>query len=237
MKAKHFHLPGLVLSVQFPVSVLLAGLLTGCIDVNRTLVPPIQTPYVYKPITAPAKGSLEVTPVQDNRPAPVADSQPLEPGMVLVSKETSDLNGHVEVEIYYTKRPLAEMFRDALNLVLQRNGFETTNGTQYALESEITSTDYGAYAADAAVWKSVGLSPLADSVLFTITVNFELKDKATGQSVWKQTYHGNYQATTGLGDGQFFARICSMAVEDAARQLITDEKFRSYFETQGTNAP
>ena len=148
-----------------------------------------------------------------------------------------DSNGNPYVTIYHTKRPVAEMFQEVLNIVLQRNGFETTNGTQYTLEGELTNIDCGMATDHAAVWQALQMAPLTESMRLTVSVGFELKDKATGQSVWKQAYTGSYQATTGMGDGKFFARIWSMAVEDVVRQLITNDKFRAFFETKGSNAP
>ena len=194
----------------------LAGCLTGC-GTSRTTVPMTLKPYVYKPVTAPAKAAIEV--------APVKDSRAVKDGLTLAVEV--DRDGRYLSEDYVTKEPFADIFRDALNFTLQRNGFETTNATQYVLESNLAGLYYEKHSGEGLPWK----------VLTTISTEFELKDKATGQSVWKTKYEADDVTETGWVTGNFLARACSRAAEEVVRQLIADPKFRAYFETQGTNAP
>jgi|WetSurMetagenome_2_1015567.scaffolds.fasta_scaffold397232_1 hypothetical protein len=221
----------LVWSMRWLGGLALAGCLTGCVLSERTPVPMSINPYVNEPISAPAKAYLEVAAVQDTRS--ITDKT------VLIT--ISDFEGFTYQNSYVTEKPIAEIFQDGLNSTLQKNGFVAINGPAYALESEITGLKWEASSVPGKLGLGSILSgsapPPKNNFIATPSVNFDLKDKATGQPMWKQSYDGKCDDTLRGDEGSFFADTVSLAAEDVIGQLIKDPKFRSYFETRATNAP
>jgi hypothetical protein len=185
-------------------------------------------PWVYKPVTTPAKASLEVAPVKDSRAVP--------DGSILVYEHHTERKSVQSVQhAFVLEEPFAEIFQNALNLTLQRNGFTATNGARYVLESEIANIGYETWDLDR---DPFGPVDSVGEIISTISVHFELKDKTTGQSMWQQTYNAEDVSTSQMGKlSHFISKGCSRATEDIVRQLIVDPEFRDFFEIQSTNAP
>lgn len=200
--------------------------LTGCVDLTiqeRIPVELVLTPYVVMPISGPAKASVEVAAVTDSRTdvdrsVLTTDLDPgsSHSGLPTFLDPTYKSSNPPTLYTYFTVTPFTDVIEHGLNLALRRNGFEGTNGTLYVLESEITDMSWD------------------DPHSPTVSVNLELKDKATGQSVWKKRCDGKHQTTEGAPD---FGRLWSQAAEEVMTQLITDPTFRAFFELQATNAP
>jgi len=201
--------------IQLLGCMVMMGLVTGC-AFTRTPVTMTLAPTVDRPVQEPARASLEVEAVQDSRL--------VKDGTVLIHKKNG--YGQTTSGAYVTEKTIAEIFQDGLNTALQKNGFETTNGTHYVLHSEIQSSDYDVMAG---FWKG--------TLITKLTVRFEMSAGATNLPVWHETYKGQDSCESTWGSGQFVANCFTRASEDVIRQLVSDRIFRSYFEGQPATAP
>ena len=206
MISKFSEKPGRGWLVQFCYCILAGSLLTGCAwtktPVQMTLAPKMNQPSKESP-----KAALKVAPVADNRP--VADKT------VLIQKQNAYGN---TTGAYVTQKPVAEIFCDGLETALKQSGLETTNGTQYVLESKIQGFDYQTIEG---FWQG--------TLIAKVTVRFDLVNQTNQLPVWHDTYIGQDRAQSALGTGQFVADSFSRASEDVIQQLLTDPMFRSYF--------
>ena len=213
METMWLHRRGRFVSILLLGCLGLAGLLTGC-GGNRlahfTLVPPVNAP-----LKEPVKGSLEVAVVKDTRPHVYeAELGPDMPG------DFADL---VSSYPFMADRPVAEIFQEGLNAAFQQNGFETTNAIRYLLNGHIQSFDF----AD----RSDLRAPKC-----CLWVDFELKNKETGESVWRQTILGDETTANSITTRNFELAFIE-AADDVICQLVTNATFRGYFESRPTNAP
>ncbi len=185
----------------------MGSLLTGCAW-TKTPVQMTLSPRLNQPLREPVKAALEI--------APVKDARPVKDASVLIQKQ----NAYGKTTgAYVTEKPVAEIFGNGLKSALVQNGFETANGTKYALETEIQGFDYEIIAG---FWEGTFISK--------VTVRFELVNQATKLPAWHDTYIGRDRAQSAMGTGQFVADSFSKASEDVIRQLVSDPAFRSYFE-------
>jgi len=198
---------GRVLFCQFCCALLLAGLLSGCAW-TQTPVQMSLAPRVNQPVRKPLKAALEVAPVKDTRP--------VDNPSVLIQKQ----NAYGKTTgAYVTPKPVAEIFRDGLETALKQNGFETTNGTPYVLESTIQGYDYDTIAG---FWQGTFIAK--------VTVRFELMNQTNDMPVWHDTYIGQDRAQAAIGTGQFVSDSFTRASDEVIRQLVADPTFRSFFE-------
>jgi hypothetical protein len=184
-------------------------LLTGCAS-SRTPVQLTVDSRVNQPLKEPLKAYLEVETVKDSRP--VTDE--------FVLMQQSNIYGPTTGG-YITEKTVAKIFGDGLNAALRQNGFETTNAIHYLLQSEIQSFDYEPISG---IWAG-----RFTSYLF-LYVHFELVNQSTRQLIWQKTYVGRDLERKTIRSGQLFAQGFSEASEDILQQLVSDQKFRIYFE-------
>jgi hypothetical protein len=216
MKSRPVHQAMSPLSICYFIGILLAGLLAGCVfkqtPVQLTLAPKINQPLASEP-----KASLQLGRFKDSRL--VTDE------FVLLQKE----NGFGTTEgAYVTEKPVAEILRDGLMMALEQNGFRITNRAQFELRGDIQSSG-------AVIIQGVIVN---QQIKFWLTTRFDLVDPATGLTVWHDTYTGQNTATNlSIISKRFIVPACSNMSENAISQLVSDRMFRSYFETQATNAP
>lgn len=198
---------GRVLVSKLCCFTLLAGLLSGCAW-TRTPVQMSLAPQINQPVRKPLKVALEVAPVKDTRPV----SGPL----VLIQKQ----NAYGKTTgAYVTPKPVAEIFREGLETALKQNGFETTNGTPYLLESTIQGFDSDVIAG---IWEGTFIAK--------VTARFELVNQTNNLPVWHDTYIGQDRVRAAIGTGQLVADSFTRASDDVIRQLISDPAFRRCFE-------
>lgn len=189
-------------------------LVSGC-ALTRTETKLAFAPAVEYPLGTQRKAGLEVGEIVDKRP--VKDKA------VLIHK----VNGHGQTTsgAYVTQRPVAEVFHEGLLSTLKRNGFSGAEGAKYELRGSIEEFEFDAITG---FWKA--------TVKPKLTVRFELLDKATGQSTWRETYFGRDTLETAWGDAEFVAMMFSKSAEDVLRQLVGDRAFRSHFDGGSTTA-
>jgi len=239
---------------------LLAGLLAGCAIMSGTVPPegpPTITtvevpldPKVNEPLKEPVKASLDIAPVQDFR---------------LTEDKCSLVYLPEARRSYDAKKPVAEIFQDGLSNALRQNGFLGTNRPRYVLRTELQEFGWlPIKIALPAEYQKYGLTTGYEDVppefrmpggsfldndhprRLAVLVVYRLFDPEAKQPmwllnpepVWEFSCYGvlrslehPYYPTTECG-GAF-----ACTAEDAIRQLIADEKFRAFFETQATNAP
>jgi hypothetical protein len=239
---------------QLSGCVLTAGLLSGCTISVENRLPEVTTvevplaPKVNEPLKEPVKASLDL--------APARDTQWTEDKCSLVHLEDAKRS-------YVAKKPLAEIFQDGLSNALRQNGFMSTNRSRYVLHTELQAfgwlpiktvlpPEYQKFGLTTGYddvppeFRMPGSSLLDDGpprrlavlVVFQL-FNPEAKRPAWSfnpQPVWEFTCYGKLQTPEYFMPyrfGEAFARTA----EDAIRQLIMDQEFRSFFEIQNTNAP
>jgi len=172
-------------------------------------------PTIEQPLGTQRKAGLDVGEILDKRP--VKDKS------VLVHK----VNGHGQTTTgaYVTRQPVAEVFREGLVSALKRNGFNTAEAAKYELRGSLEEFEFDSIAG---FWKA--------TVKPKLTVRFELVDKGTGQSTWRETYFGRDTLETAWGDAEFVAQMFSKSAEDVLRQLVGDRAFRGHFEGSSSTA-
>jgi len=212
MKSETSEKSGRGLLVQFFCCILAGSLLTGC-AFSRTLVKLNFSPNVTQSLNAARKGSLEVGEVKDTRLV----TDPL----VLMQKanQYGPTSG-----AYVTEVPVATIFRDGLKMALEQNGFTGMTAVHYELHTEIQN--FGIGVIQNGLFSAMTAKPWLE-------VRFELMDKATGQSVWHDTYTG--QVTEPLSswtgeNGGFIAKVFPEVSQEVVKQLISDKTFRKFFE-------
>jgi hypothetical protein len=120
---------------------------------------------------------------------------------------------------YVTQEPVADIFKAGLLSCLKTNGFlVASNDSPYALDADIQDFDHDVING---LWKT--------TVKPKLTVRFELVDKTSGISVWRDTFTGRDTMETAWGGEQFLVDTFDRAANDVVRQLISDKTFRSYF--------
>ena len=113
--------------------------------------------------------------------------------------------------------PRRRVFQGSASSTLQRNGFSGVGGANYELRGSIEEFEFDAISG---FWKA--------TVKPKLTVRFELLNKATGQSAWRETYFGRDTLETAWGDAEFIATMFSRSAEDVVRQLVNDAAFEPF---------
>jgi hypothetical protein len=238
----------------------LAGWLTGCTLRIGTMPPehgPQVTtvevsldPKVNEPLKEPVKASLDVAPVLDTQWA--------------TNKCLLAYLGD-ESRILASQRPLTEIFQDGLSNALRQNGFMSTNQPRYVLKTEFKA--FGWLPVEVALppeYQQFGLTTGFDDVptefrmpgslsvdsgpprRLAVLVLYRLFDSQRKRPAWSFSPQPEwefecYGVLRSLEHPYYPERergeAFAVTAEDAIRQLIDDQKFRAFFETQSTNAP
>lgn len=258
MASEESHPAVLVRSLRLTGCLVLAGLLAGC-TTNVGTEPPERPPRVTtvevsldprvnEPLKEPVKASLDVAPAQNTR-------WTKDKCCLVFVRDTK--------RSYNAPKPVAEIFQDGLSNALRQNGFMSTNQPRYTLQAELLGFGWLPIEVELGPeYQKHGLTigyedvppefrMPGSSMLDTgpqrrlaVRVVFKLFDPKARrpvwsfypQPVWEFTCYGMlrspehpYYPTPECGEA--FARTA----EDAIRQLITNEQFRAFFETQTTN--
>jgi len=238
----------------------LAGLVTGCTIMsipmppegppNVTTVEVSLDPKVNEPLKAPVKASLDLAPVQDFR---------------LTEDKYSLVYLEEARRSYNAKKPVAEIFQDGLSNALRQNGFLGTNRPRYVLRTELQGFGWlPIKVALPAEYQKYGLTTGYDDVppqfrkpggslldndhprRLAVWVIYRLFDPEAKQPFWslkpQPVWEFNYYGLLRSEEHPYYpdpecGEAFAVTAEDAIRQLITDEKFRAFFELQATNAP
>jgi ABC-type uncharacterized transport system auxiliary subunit len=188
---------------------LLGVLATGC-AFSKTPVTVNFAPTVQQPLTAAASSTLQVGKVKDSRP--------INDPAVLVQKRNG--YGQVTSGSYVAQKPIAELFRDGLASALNANGFKPGSGaSKYEIRGDVQEFDFDVITG---FWTA--------EVKPKLIVRFELVELATSKPVWRETYVGRHTAKTAWGDSTFMVEMFNQAAENAVKQLLEDNSFRSYFQ-------
>jgi len=225
MRTKALSQTGWHRPVQLACGILLAGLLTGCVEhwqrVNLTLKPKVDAPLRSEPTA-----SIVLGPFKDSR----LDAT----WFLLLSKENIPNLFKPTEWAYLETNSVAGVLRDGVAEGLGQNGFKTFHRPATAGEpNEINAERLTFYELRGNI-QSAGCRNIqrlfARSIIQTwLTVRFDLVDKAGGRTVWNDTFTGQDMGTNRSG-GEFLATAFANASDDLIRQLISDRNFRSYFE-------
>ena len=187
-----------------------AFLATGC-AFSRTKVNVQFDPKISNPLGQNATAQLTVGEIRDSRP--VTDP--------LVLSQKYNGYGQRTSGAYVAQEPVADIFKQGLQKVLDASGFtKSTQQRGLELKANIQEFDHDVIVG---FWKA--------TVKPKLTVRFELLDKQTGGSVWRDTYVGRDSLETTWGTGEFLVQTFNRAAEDVVRQLIADASFRKFFVT------
>jgi hypothetical protein len=214
-------------------SLLLGGLLMGCVTERyRTTI--ILEPGVQEPLSGAPRASITLGRFKDSRLNA--------PWYLLLSKPNSPNPLKPTEWAYVTNRSVATILRDGVADALGQNGFKTFGHPSDTFHNNLTAAlEQNGFKPDPATYyvlygdlQSAGCRNLqrlfARSIIKTwLTVRFDLVDKATGLTVWHDTYTGQTTMTNYSG-GKFLATAFAGASDDVIRQLVTDRTFRNYFE-------
>jgi hypothetical protein len=233
MESKRFHHRAWAVSIVFLSCLGLAGLLTGCVS-RWKRVTIVLEPRVDQPLSGLPKASLELGRFKDSR---------LDVPPYIVLTKRNDPNPFKSSEwAYVTNSSVSRILRDGVAEALGQNGFKTIGGASDEFHNRLTAaieqdgfkpnpvTSYQ-LCGDIQSSGCRNIQRLfARSIIKTwLRVRFDLVDKATGLTVWRDTYTGQNTMTNCSG-GELLAAAFTDVSEDVMRQLVTDRTFRSYFE-------
>ena len=191
---------------------LLAGstvcaMLTGC-AFSRTETTVHFAPKVNEPLKAERKSSLIVGEIKDSRP--------VKDGNVVIHKQNQygTTSG-----AYVTKPAVAEILKNGLAEALKQNGFIGADAGKYELRGDIQDFTFEGIGG---FWEA--------TVKPKLVVRFELIEKTSNRPVWHDTFNGRTTGKTAWGTKEFVGQMFSEAADDLAKQIISDESFREFFE-------
>lgn len=195
--------------LQMLVVAFVATLATGC-AFSKTKTHVSFLPRVSQPLASSAKASLEVADFKDSRP--VGDKT------FLVHKKNG--YGQTTSGAFVAQKPIADIFRDGVVESLKKNNFQLpASSGKYVLNGEIQDFDFDVITG---FWKA--------SVKPKLQVRFDLMEKSTGNSVWRDSYIGRATIETAWGTSETIVQLFNESANDAVRQLVSDESFRKIFE-------
>lgn len=179
---------------------------SGC-AFTRTTVNVRLSPTAAKPLGQIPVAQLVVGQIEDTRP--VGDK------FVLTQKYNG--YGQRTSGAYVTKEPVTDIFKQGLLNVLQSNGFTqaATNLATLELKANIQDFDHDVITG---FWTA--------TVKPKLTVRFELFDKDTGASLWRDTLVGRATMETAWGASEFLVQTFDRVCDDIFLQLISDNSFR-----------
>lgn len=184
----------------------LVVLSTGC-AFTRTTVAVQVSATASKPLDQSPTAKLVVGQVEDSRP--VSDK------LVLTQKYNG--YGQRTSGAYIAKEPVADIFKQGLEKVLENNRFtKATNQTTLEITAKIQEFDHDVITG---FWTA--------TVKPKLSVRFELFDKSSGASVWHDTFVGRATLETAWGTGAFLVQTFDKACDDVYLQLISDNSFRA----------
>ncbi len=122
---------------------------------------------------------------------------------------------------FVADRPVADLFRDAVEAALRANAFQVAaTGATYELKTQIVDLKV----------ESIQTGMFSSTSVSKLSVRFELLDKATGDSVWRDTMVGKSEDKPVWGGAEFVEKNFKTAPEDVLNLLVKDKAFRSFFE-------
>lgn len=168
-------------------------------------------------------------PLQSSSPAPLQlgafkDSRPVNEPTVLLHKanDFGPTSG-----AYVTEKPVAELLRDGVLDSLKSNQFKVADtASKYELRGDLQEFGFNSVAG---FWKA--------KVRPRMQVRFELFDKASGTSVWRDTYIGRGELETAIGTSETIVSLFKLGADDIVRQLISDPTFRKLCEGATVTTP
>jgi hypothetical protein len=184
---------------------------SGC-AFSKTPVSVNYTPAYRQPLQAASPSTLHVGEFKDSRP--VNDQ------MVLLHK----VNAYGPTSgAWVAQRPVAELMRNAVSDALKANNFNLTESGSGKYELRGDLQEFGFHSI-AGFWTA--------KVKPRMQVRFELVEKTTGHSVWRDTYIGRGDIETAWGTSQTVVSLFKLGTEDVIRQLLSDSTFRKFSEGQ-----
>lgn len=186
----------------------LASLITGCAYTNT------ETKVNFAPgLSEPLRQSKATLQVEEGK-----DTRAVNDPRVIIHKAN---NYGRTTGAYVAPIPVSELFRKGLVAALRTNAFQVvSNAATYSLNFELQEFDYDTLGG---VW-TVTTKPKC-------AVRFELTEKSTGRSVWRDTLVGRSEHITNWRNNVWFvSETFTNSAGDTVRQLITNKEFRRYFE-------
>ncbi len=166
-------------------------------------------------LTPTASSPLDKTPAVELRVGEVKDTRPVKDGFVLSQKYNG--YGQRTSGAYVAQEPVAQIFKQSLFSVLEKNGFITTGATnRLELRADIQEFSHDIMAGF-----------LKATVQPKLIVRFELVETDSGRSVWHDTLIGRETLQTSWGTGAFLVETFNKAADDIFKQLISNTNFRN----------
>ena len=183
-------------------------LFSGC-AFSKTPVKIVLSPKATQPLSS-AKAAIQVGEVKDDR----TKSDP--------RAVWQKANAHGTTSgAFVADRPVSELFREAIEAALRANSFNViASETSYELKTQIMDLRVD----------GLQTGMLSSTVVSKLSVRFELFDKATGNSVWRDTLVGKTEDKPGWGGTAFVEKNFKAVAEDVLNLLVADRTFRKFFE-------
>jgi len=191
------------------VASLVSIVFVGC-AFTRTETKVNFTPQIMSPLMAVAsESSMSLAKIKDTRS--VKDER------VLMHKKNG--YGQTTTGAYVADRPVAEILQSGVMTALRQNRFPVTDESgKYELRGDLQDFSFEVITG---FWSG--------TVKPKISVRFEVVEKETGRSVWRDTYVGRDTMQASWGDAALVAEMFTKAANSIVDQLIADESFRSLF--------
>lgn len=186
------------------------GTLSGC-AFSKTPVKIVLAPGATKPLTSEPKAGLQIGEVKDER----TTSDPRAVWQKANAYGTTS-------GAYVADRPVAELFRDALASTLKENSFRIgPTDAAYELKAHITDLKI----------EAIQMGMMSSKVVSKLFVRFELIDKKSGSSLWRDTLVGKSEDKPGGWAGvAFVEKNFKIVAEEVLNALVADKAFRKFFE-------
>jgi hypothetical protein len=173
-------------------------------------------------LTPTASSPLGKAPTAELLVGEVKDTRPVKDGFVISQKYNG--YGQRTSGAYVAQEPVAQIFKQSLFTVLEKNGFITSGPTnQLELKADIQEFSHDIMAGF-----------LKATVQPKLIVRFELVDKDSGRTLWHDTLIGRETLQTAWGTGSFLVETFNKAADDVFKQLISDSTFRNCISGNGT---
>ena len=172
------------------------------------------SPSYAQPLASSGQPAVDVAEFKDSRPVN-------EPTVLLHKANAYGPTSGA----FVAQRAVGEILRDGVIDGLKKNRFEVMPGSaKYELRGDVQEFNFDSISG---VWTA--------KVKPRLQVRFELIDKTSGTSVWRDTFIGRGNVESAWGSSEMVARLFTLGAEDVVRQLISDPTFRRFFETSNVS--